>query len=302
MKEWKEAIATKEFNESDLKKHLAEACKDDGFRNFVSSLESDDDTLSRYTSLLEDAYVEKKHCDNCPGLAACKNKVEGYRNTPKKERKTIDFSYVACKYEAKKERETAYQDYLYLVEVPKEMKEANLKEIYLDDKKRLPVMNFFKDFLKDYEKGKAEKGLYLYGSFGSGKTYLIAALFNEFAHRQVASAIIYFPEFLRDLKASFQEFDAKFEKVKRSPLLLIDDIGAENMTAWARDEVLGPILQYRMQEHLPTFFTSNFDLTQLEAHLSMTSSGVEKVKARRIIERIKQLTVSQDLISENRRK
>ena len=56
-----------------------------------------------------------------------------------------------------------------------------------------------------------------------------------------------------------------------------------------------------MENHLPTFFTSNLTLTELEKSLSITSSGVDKVKARRIVERIKQLTVPLELVSKNRR-
>ena len=41
--------------------------------------------------------------------------------------------------------------------------------------------------------------------------------------------------------------------IKQIPLLLIDDIGAEKLTDWARDEILGSILQYRMDFKLPTF-------------------------------------------------
>ena len=82
---------------------------------------------------------------------------------------------------------------------------------------------------------------------------------------------------------------------------MLDDIGAENTTAWSRDEVLGPILQYRMEEDLPTFFTSNLTLKELESALSITNNGIEKVKAKRIVERIKQLTVFLELISKNRR-
>ena len=91
-------------------------------------------------------------------------------------------------------------------------------------------------------------------------------------------------------------------KIKKVPLLLIDDIGAENSTAWARDEVLAPILQYRMEEKLPTFFTSNLTIDELENHLSEANNKVDKIKARRIIERVKQLTIKEELISENRRK
>ena len=84
-------------------------------------------------------------------------------------------------------------------------------------------------------------------------------------------------------------------------MLLLDDIGAENLTAWSRDEILGTILQYRMDEKLPTFFTSNLDMKQLEEHFSMTASGSDKLKARRIVERIHYLSKDIKLASENRR-
>ena len=186
--------------------------------------------------------------------------------------------------------------------MPKEIKNATFKNIYKDDKARLPIIKYFKEFIDNYNNEEKPKGIYLNGSFGSGKTYLIASLFNEMAKKKVRSILIYYPEFLVDLKASFQtDFKERFNQIKKIPLLLLDDIGAENCSNWSRDEVLGPILQYRMENHLPTFFTSNLTLQELELHLSTTSSGVDKVKARRIIERIKQLTVSLELVSKNRR-
>ena len=122
------------------------------------------------------------------------------------------------------------------------------------------------------------------------------------AKKGVKSIMIYYPEFLRELKSSFQtNYSEKFDQAKKIPLLLLDDIGAENCSDWSRDEVLGPILQHRMENHLPTFFTSNLTLEELEKALSVTSSGVDKVKSRRIIERIKQLTIPLELISKNRR-
>ena len=38
------------------------------------------------------------------------------------------------------------------------------------------------------------------------------------------------------------------------------------------DEVLGVILQYRMEENLPTFFTSNLSLKELEDHLTISNN------------------------------
>jgi len=51
--------------------------------------------------------------------------------------------------------------------------------------------------------------------------------------------------------------------------LILDDIGAESISEWVRDEVLGAILQYRMSENLPTCYTSNFDYELLEQYLAI---------------------------------
>ena len=125
---------------------------------------------------------------------------------------------------------------------------------------------------------------------------------EELAKKNVKSIIIHVPELLRDLKDSFSSnYSDKFYRLKHTPLLLLDDIGAEYLTAWGRDEVIEPILQYRMDENLPTFFTSNFTLEELEKHFSVASNSVDKVKARRIMERIRQLSKEVELSSKNLR-
>ena len=133
---------------------------------------------------------------------------------------------------------------------------------------------------------------------------MITAMLNELSKKNVDIVAVYYPEMLRSLKDAFDEgtFSSRINRLKKCDVLLLDDIGAESVTAWGRDEILGTILQYRMDEKLPTFFTSNLSLKELEVHLASTKNGDEKVKARRIIERIKQLTMELDLISENRRK
>lgn len=279
-----------------------EACANKDFKSYVYGLNIKEDILMKYTSQLEEAFTEYMNCSKCRSLDTCKNKIKGYCNTPIDSGKMITFSYDACLKMQKKQHEDAYKDKLDLFDMPQELKEATFKNIYKDDKARVPIIKYFKEFIDSYKKGEKPKGIYLTGSFGSGKTYLIASLFNEMAKKGIRSILIYYPEFLRNLKSSFTtDYAEKFESVKKVPLLLLDDIGAENVSNWSRDEVLGPILQYRMENHLATFFTSNLTLNELEKSLSITSSGVDKVKARRIVERIKQLTISLELISKNRR-
>ena len=279
-----------------------EACSNEEFKNYVYNLNIKEDTLMKYTSSLEESFEENKNCSKCKGLENCKNKMKGYCYTPISSGEIITFSYDSCKYLEKKLKEDSYKENLDIYDMPKDIKDASFKDIYKDDKARIPIVKYFKEFMDNYDKEDKPKGIYLTGSFGSGKTYLIAALFNEMAKKGVRSILIYYPEFLRNLKSSFSsDYSIKYSHIEKVPLLLLDDIGAENTTSWSRDEVLGPILQYRMENHLPTFFTSNLTLEELEKSLSVTTSGVDKVKARRIIERVKQLTVPLELISKNRR-
>lgn len=292
---------------SQLEETYDEALKNENFKEIVCKLKMKREDLINYTSTLEEAAEEYSNCKNCPGLPACKNKINGYAYLPRIVEGNLEFTFRPCKYKIKEDKKNQYQNNIYAYNVPKEIKEASFTKIYKTDKKRFDTIIWLTQFIEKYKENKNQKGLYLCGNFGSGKTYLISAMFNELAKEGIQSAIVFWPEFLRELKASFNseyknEFNEKYNKIKKAPLLLIDDIGAETTSSWNRDEILCPILQYRMDEKLPTFFTSNLNLEALETHLAITNKGDEIVKAGRIVSRIKQLTQYQELISKNLRK
>lgn len=281
-----------------IKQNYIKALEDEAFRRLITQYKIDEEVGMKYTSRLMDSSKEHTNCSNCPSLAACSNSVRGFCLTPKQNKNTINFSYGMCKYLKKEE----YRENVQVFDVAKDIKNASIKNIYTNDKNRIEIIKAIKNFINEYKKGTNPKGIYLHGSFGSGKTYLISALFNELAKSGTTSVIIHTPELLRSLKDSFStDYSEKFYLLKHTPLLLLDDIGAEYLTAWGRDEVIEPILQYRMDEELPTFFTSNFTILELEKHFTTASNSIDKVKARRIIERIKQLSVEVELISKNLR-
>lgn len=291
-----------------LKVAYQESRKDPDFKAMADKINLSDDELMKSTSSLEDVVLEYKNCKTCKGLPMCKNSMHGYCYMPVVNDGKLEFSYVSCRFKNKVIEDTKYQQNVTSIDVPKEIKDAKIKDIYTDDKNRQEVIKWILNYVKDYKKGIINKGLFLHGNFGCGKTYLIAALFNELAKYNVKSVMVYWPEYLRSLKATFQsssndEFKNKYNELKYAKLLLIDDLGAEGVTSWCRDEILGTILQYRMQEGLPTFITSNLNIKELEDHLSITTSNKsERVKAVRIIERIKQLTCDMEMISKNNRK
>lgn len=303
MKEVKDMIKNNyHFNSYELEKNFDDEMKDDTFKKIVSKIKLPKDEIMKYTSRIKDSSNELKKCEGCKNIMQCKNNVCGYVYYPSILNDNLVFSYVPCKYKKKLDKDRAFLDNVISFDMPSEIINASMKDIYTDDKNRLETIKWLTTFIKKCENNEKSNGLYLTGNFGCGKTYLVAAAFNELAKKGIKSTIVYYPEFLRKLKESFSDdFKNIFNKVKNAPLLLLDDIGAETVTNWNRDEILGTILQYRMQEKLPTFFTSNLSIKELEEHLSSNDSE-GKIKARRIIERIKFLTDNITMIAENRRK
>lgn len=274
------------------------------FRSIANKLDMPPSVLMKYTTKLECSTCELKNCKKCKNILECKNEVSGYVYYPNKNQdNNVEFSYIPCKYKLALDKEKEYLDNARYFNISSDLKEASMKNIDTSDKNRFAVIKWIADYLDKSDTLK--KGLYLSGNFGCGKTYLISAMFNELAKRGKKVAIVYYPEFLRALKESFKdddEYKEKFNYIKTTEYLLLDDIGAETVTEWSRDEILGTILQYRMEEKLPTFFTSNLNIEELENHLSLANKQVDKVKSKRIIERIKQLTDNLVMVSENKRK
>jgi len=286
-----------EVNQKSLKDNYLEACKDIKFRRLIKTIKAEDEEAMKYTSSLQETVKELNNCSKCEGLIYCQNRLEGHVFYPEKESYQIKFSYAPCKYqkemvEKQKNRNTREKDIL----------NASFSEIDITDKKRVKVIKWLKNFYDTYDKNEKFKGLYLHGNFGCGKTYLISALFNEMSKKRVSTEIVYYPELLRDIKSDFDTFADRIDYLENVDLLLIDDIGAEKVTEWSRDEILGTILQKRMNNYKTTFFTSNLNIEELERHLRINSYSDDEIKARRIIERVKQLTEDMELISENKRK
>ena len=280
-----------------LNENFIEAKQDKMFCKICNNLDVSEKLLKKNTTKILDTVEELNNCKSCNGLYECKNKVNGHVCYPEKDGENLIFAYTPCKYLKEK------KDLLNAkVTASKELELARIEDIDCSDLKRADVIKWILKFYESYDASKKMKGLYLHGNFGCGKTYLIAALFNNLKkNKKVSSEIVYFPEALRILKDDWNLFNAKINYYQSVDLLLIDDIGAEKVSEWGRDEVLGTILQSRMNNNMPTFFTSNLTIEELEKHLASSKNSEDYVKSRRIIERIKQLTEDLEMVSVNRR-
>lgn len=237
---------------------------------------------------------QHEQCQACQELASCTLPMVGMTPTLAMENGTVILVYVPCQHNQKNTRKRKI-DALY---VPKRVFEADLADMELLSSKRKEIYRFMVDFLTQYPKSTLQKGLYLSGLYGSGKTYILACLANELAKKDVDVIFAYYPDLVRELKSSIgnHQLSTLIERLKTVPVLFLDDFGAESPSAFVRDEILGPILQHRLLDYKPTFFSSNLKMKALIEAMAINDSNLEKTKAARIFERIRELTIEHEML------
>ena len=283
--------------ESNQKQEFFSALNDDDYKALIKKAKINKQDAFNNTVKLNDTLEELKNCKNCQGLHECQNKVNGYVFFPEVIEDNLRFTYIPCKYQKmamKLEKNKKTKDNI--------LKEAKIKDIKIT-KNRAELIKWIKEFHDNYNPYKACKGLYLHGNFGTGKTFILAALLNELENKyhNITTEIVYVPELLRDLKDNLNEMGDKINYLENVDILLLDDLGAEKVTEWGRDEVIGTILQTRMNNEKTTFFTSNLNIQELTKTMSITKDAIDLVKAQRIVERIKYLTEDIELLGNNYR-
>lgn len=206
----------------------------------------------------------------------------------------IDVRYVPTPELIKRKQQMQQSQLITNHTMSRDVRTARLDQYYLNTPDRKMLFSKVMDFIEDYLKSPYQsQGLYIHGPFGVGKTYLLGALANDLVTHHIRVNLIHYPTFTLEVKKAISEnaHHQMIDELKQVDILMLDDIGAELNSPWIRDEILNPLLEYRMKEALPTFFTSNFDMKGLEQHLAYTKDGgQENVKARRIMERVRFLS------------
>ena len=226
--------------------------------------------------------ARKNHREvKAPGLEPCLEVHNGF----------ILVNYKRTEEAIRQERERKRRRLIHSINMPKNIAEARFSDTALT-KEREDVIRELLNFIEAYRTDSTtyHKGLYLAGPFGVGKTYMMGALANELSENGIETTLVNVPTYSAEIKQAIatNTVEAKLVSIKNTPILVLDDIGAEMNSAWFRDEVLMVILQHRMLQELPTFFTSNFTMDELEVHFAHSNKGdQELLKAKRLIERIR---------------
>lgn len=113
-----------------------------------------------------------------------------------------------------------------------------------------------------------EGWLLLEGTYGCGKTHLAAAVGNARLHKGSAVLFMTTPDLLDHLRSAYGPtsevgYDETFERVRGAELLILDDLGVENPSAWAQEKLF-QLLNHRYSHRMPTVITTNTDLDLLD--------------------------------------
>jgi DNA replication protein DnaC len=109
------------------------------------------------------------------------------------------------------------------------------------------------------------------GGYGSGKTHLAAAIANYRAGLGDPPLFVMVPDLLDHLRATFSPgstvaFDRRFDEVRTTSLLVLDDLGTQSMTPWVREK-LYQLFNYRYNAELPTVITTSDSLEDMDPRI-----------------------------------
>jgi len=118
------------------------------------------------------------------------------------------------------------------------------------------------------------------GTYGCGKTHLAAAIANYRVEAGYPVLFVVVPDLLDHLRATFNpkstvSFDKRFEEVRRASLLILDDLGTESATPWAREK-LYQIFDYRYNARLPTVITTASMVEEIDPRLATRMLDVSR--------------------------
>ncbi|QTU83553.1 primosomal protein DnaI [Carnobacteriaceae bacterium zg-C25] len=269
----------------------------DVIQQFITDNQIPEDIVTVSFPKFFEYLTEKERFDK---TGECQN--PGFEPLLMYENESVVVSYAPTKEFLQEQEKREFINRIQTFGMSSHIKNITLNTIDLDAENKEAVL-YFRTFLEQLTQGKSPKGAYLYGAFGVGKTHLLGALAGTLSKQGYSSYLAHVPSLVVELKASIasNQVSDKLDTIKKAPILMLDDIGGESLTNWVRDDVFMVILDYRMRENLPTFFTSNLSFDDLQEHFTNSTQTEDERKSMRLMERVKFLGQPFNIKGANRR-
>ena len=174
-----------------------------------------------------------------------------------------------CQRTAREEREAAEKRRRHLDTV-EELKRRGFTDpamrewTFANDNGRNPQMKTAHFYVEHWEDMKAGNiGYLLWGSVGTGKSYLAGCIANALMEKEISVRMTNFALILNDLAATFEGKNEYISNLCRYPLLILDDFGMERDTAYGLEQVYS-VIDSRYRSRRPLIVTTNLTLQQIQ--------------------------------------
>lgn len=173
----------------------------------------------------------------------------------------------------------------FVTETPEQQKAFDIAKAYADD--------FDRHLLNG-------KGLYIEGTFGTGKTHLAAAISLQLIEQERNVIFKTADDLFRDIKDTFDKDNgderAVLDRYKTCDLLVIDDLGKEQSTDWSTAQLYA-IINDRYENQKPVIITTNFNENGLIAMESPRGVGEHRIRA--ILSRLHETTTAMTMTGQD---
>ena len=229
-----------------------------------------------------------KQCNFCGKLLDLKDYMALYENNYIE---NIATAYSRCNCE---EANKIWKRYDEFIEKEK-MKEFNLEQIaklfqnnnlgkrqlnstfenYKITNKNKKAYENAKKYANKLINGETDKGLFITGTYGVGKTYLASCIANEIIQNKntvVFGTLIQLLDYIKDTYKDSDMSDKEYLNLYSSvDLLIIDDLGKEKPTEWVLEKLF-LIVNNRYNNYLPIVITTNYNRNQLRERLCVNKN------------------------------
>ena len=156
-------------------------------------------------------------------------------------------------------------------------------------------MRMAKRYVQHWEElRKNATGLLLWGDVGTGKSFIAGCIANALLDKGVPVIMTNFARLLNKLTDMYAgDRNAYIDSFKRYPLMIIDDLGVERNSEFAREQVFS-VIDSRYRSELPMIVTTNLTLEELQHPEDLSRSRIYD----RILERCLPIRVNDQNIRE----
>ena len=122
-----------------------------------------------------------------------------------------------------------------------------------------------KRYVQHWEEFKKDStGLLLWGNVGSGKSFIAGCIANALLDKGVPVIMTNFARLLNKLTDLYSgDRNAYIDSFSRYPLMIIDDLGIERNSEFAREQVFS-VIDSRYRSEFPMIVTTNLTLEELK--------------------------------------